>query len=187
MSVRIIGGRFKGRKLATPAGEATRPTADRVREALFSILGPLDGLHVLDIFAGSGALGFEALSRGAASVAFVESAKPALAVIAANIAALDVRSQARAIAGDWEAALDRERLRGAVVDLVLADPPYADTQGVAPRLGVVLADLLRAGGRVVLEYSSDEPEPPALGSLKVAGRTDRRYGATTIAIIEHDK
>ena len=187
MSLRVIGGRFRGRRITTPAGEGTRPTADRAREALFSILGPLDDLRVLDVFSGSGALGFEALSRGARSVTFVERSKPALAAITANIAALDVAAQTRTMPGDWEAALDRERRHGAVYDLVLADPPYAETRAVAARLGAVLTDLLPPGGRVVLEYSSDEPEPPVLGPLKVAGRTDRRYGATTIAIIEHDK
>ena len=86
--LRVVAGQWKGRRLAAPRGAATRPTADRVREAVFSMLGPLDGARVLDLFAGSGALGLEALSRGAAAVTFVDDAAPAIRAIKANLEAL---------------------------------------------------------------------------------------------------
>ena len=105
--MRIIAGTHRGRRISAPAGDATRPTADRVREALFSIVGPVDGLDVLDLFAGSGALGLEALSRGAASATLVERARPALACIRANAAALGLEDRVRVVARDWRAALAR--------------------------------------------------------------------------------
>ena len=98
--MRVVAGRFGGRRLAAPAGRDTRPTSDRVREALFSMLGPLDGVRALDLFAGSGALGIEALSRGAASALLVERDARAVAVIRANLAALGLAEpEARVIAG----------------------------------------------------------------------------------------
>ena len=186
MSVRIIGGRFGGRRLETRSGPGTRPTTDRAREALFSILGPLDGAYVLDVFAGSGALGLEALSRGATAVTFVEHARSALNVIRSNIALLAVADETRVVAADWAEALNRERRAGAAFDLVLADPPYGEVTRIGPLLGAALVPLVRAGGRVVVEYSSGEPELPGLGPLQVAERIDRHYGATAIAIIEVD-
>ena len=133
--MRIIAGQWRGRQLATPAGGATRPTADRTREALFSMLasrlGDLTDLAVADLFAGSGALGFEALSRGAASCVFVEHDKPALDAIRANAATFAVRPDIRATSvlalGPAPAALD----------LVMMDPPYGTGAGAVAldRLG----------------------------------------------------
>src|SRR5215213_10048548 len=114
--MRIVAGRHKGRRLRAPAGAGTRPTADRVREALFSILGSIDGLRVLDLYAGSGALGLEALSRGAASATFVESARPALAAIRANLDA--VGEEADVVASDAIKWLRAAGGREAVYDLV---------------------------------------------------------------------
>ena len=184
MSVRIVGGRFRSRTIETPAGSGTRPTSDRAREALFSILGSVEGDRVLDVFAGCGALGFEALSRGATHATFVERSRPALAAIAANIASLGVEAGTRVTSGDWHAALLAEERMGNRYDLVLADPPYGDTLAISERFGDALTGILSTGARVVLEYASSEPKPPGLGMLKIADRADRRYGATTIAIIE---
>ena len=103
--MRVIAGELGGRRLATPRGDATRPTSERVREALFSMLGRSDGLRVLDLFAGSGALGIEALSRGAAHATFVERSAPALAALRANLAALGLGERASVRAGDALAAL----------------------------------------------------------------------------------
>lgn len=172
--MRIIAGQWRGRRLVVPAGRDVRPTSDRVREALFSILGPLDGAAVLDLFAGSGALALEALSRGAARATLVERAPAALVAIAANVQALraDVdlrRRDVRAFVRDASRA-------GGPYDLVFLDPPYRDATGLGPQLD--LPPLLATGARVVSE--SDRREPLALPGLEVAD--ERRYGDTLIRI-----
>ena len=127
--MRIIAGQWRGRKLAAPEGEDTRPTADRTRETLFSMLvsrlGSLDGLAVADLFAGSGALGLEALSRGAASCIFVEQAPPAIRALRHNIAALRAQGQCDVRAGSV-LALGPARQP---LDLILLDPPYGSGAG----------------------------------------------------------
>ena len=176
--MRIVAGRFGGRRLQAPAGRATRPTSDRVREALFSTLGPLEGAAVLDLFAGSGALGLEALSRGAAQAVLVERDARAAAVARANAEALGLGpEELRVLRMPALRALGDARRRGATYDLVLLDPPYAD----APRLGRELSDpvaaVLAPAGRVVTE--SDRRAPLEL-ALPVAH--ERRYGDTLIRI-----
>jgi 16S rRNA (guanine966-N2)-methyltransferase len=172
--VRIVAGAWRGRRLVAPAGRDTRPTSDRVREAVVSILGPVDGAAVLDLFAGSGALALEALSRGAARATLVERAPAALAAIGRNVQALsatvDVRPRdVRAFVRDASAA-------GGPYDLVFLDPPYRDAAGLGPQLD--LSPLLAPGARVVSE--SDRREPLALAGLEVVD--ERRYGDTLIRI-----
>jgi 16S rRNA (guanine966-N2)-methyltransferase len=172
--VRIVAGAWRGRRLVAPAGRDTRPTSDRVREAVFSILGPIEGATVLDLFAGSGALAFEALSRGAAHATLVERAPAAIKAIEANVQALraDVdlrRRDVRAFVRDASAA-------GGPYDLVFLDPPYRDAAGLGPQLD--LTPLLAPGARVVSE--NDRREPLALPGLEVAD--ERRYGDTLIRI-----
>jgi 16S rRNA (guanine966-N2)-methyltransferase len=172
--VRIVAGAWRGRRLVAPAGRDTRPTSDRVREAVFSILGPIEGATVLDLFAGSGALALEALSRGAAHATLVERAPAAIKAIEANVQALraDVdlrRRDVRAFVRDASAA-------GGPYDLVFLDPPYRDAAGLGPQLD--LTPLLAPGARVVSE--SDRREPLALPGLAVAD--ERRYGDTLIRI-----
>ncbi|MFN4019405.1 MAG: 16S rRNA (guanine(966)-N(2))-methyltransferase RsmD [Erythrobacter sp.] len=138
--MRIIAGQWRGRKLVAPRGDATRPTADRTRETLFAMLtsrlGDFEGLQVADLFAGSGALGLEALSRGAATCLFVEQDREALAAIKTNIAALGARECARIEAG----SVMTLRAAAAPLDLILADPPYHSGAGE-----VALDRLLRLG------------------------------------------
>lgn len=138
--MRIIAGEWRGRKLAAPKGEGTRPTADRARETLFAMLtsrlGDFEGLQVADLFAGSGALGLEALSRGAASCLFVEQDRAAVDVIRANVAALGAGARARVEAGSVMAL----RAAAKPLDLILADPPYRSGAGE-----VALDRLLRLG------------------------------------------
>ena len=126
--MRIIAGEWRGRKLVTPAGMDTRPTADRVRETLFSMLasrlGSFEDLKVADLYAGSGALGLEALSRGAASAVFVEQDSKAIAAIRANVEALQAEDRSRIIARSAEALP-----QGGPFDLLLADPPYSKGSG----------------------------------------------------------
>jgi 16S rRNA (guanine966-N2)-methyltransferase len=173
--MRVIAGELGGRRLAVPRGRSTRPTAERVREALFSMLGPLEGAVVLDLFAGSGALGIEALSRGAARATFVEHAPAALAALRANVAALGLGERTRVHGGDALAALRREDK----YDLVFLDPPYAVAPALAGALSRELPGVLRPGARVVSESDRRAPLQLALTLAR-----ERRYGDTLIRI--HD-
>jgi 16S rRNA (guanine966-N2)-methyltransferase len=174
--MRVIAGRHGGRRLAAPAGAGTRPTADRVREALFSILGArVEGARVLDLYAGSGALGIEALSRGAAAATFVERAPAALRVLRGNLAALGEDAEVvRADALAWLRAAPR---RSRQYDLVLLDPPYREAATLGPALGAALPAVLADGALVVAE--SDHRAPLELGIPVI---DDRRYGDTRIRI-----
>ena len=178
MSLRIIAGQWRGRKLVAPAGDATRPTADRTRETLFSMLvsriGDFEGLTVADLFAGSGALGLEALSRGAASCLFVEQDAAALRALRANIANLQAQSQTEVRAGSV-LALGPAR---APLDLVLLDPPYGTGAGQ-----VALDKLNRLGWIgpatwISLETAYDEV-PQVKGLEAVA---DRKVGRARLTL-----
>ncbi|UGS35830.1 16S rRNA (guanine(966)-N(2))-methyltransferase RsmD [Capillimicrobium parvum] len=172
--MRIVAGQWRGRRIVAPPGRDTRPTSDRVREALFSILGPLDGTAVLDLFAGSGALALEALSRGAARAVLVERAPAALKAIRANLEALGASAEVRA--RDVRAFVRDASAAGGPYDLVFLDPPYRDAAGLGPALE--LAPLLADSGRVVSE--TDRRAPLALPALEVTD--ERRYGDTMIRI-----
>lgn len=162
--LRVIGGELGGRLLRAPKGLATRPTAARVREALFSILGDVSGVRVLDLYAGTGALGLEALSRGAAHATFVESERNAVACLRENLSALGVEARAEVLPLRVTAA------RGALVkrgpfDLVLCDPPWRDVESAAGELArLVDQGAISAEGRVVLEHAARgaRPEPAGL-------------------------
>jgi 16S rRNA (guanine966-N2)-methyltransferase len=180
---RIISGLAGGRRIHTPPGSGTRPTSDRVREALFSRLEHLDVVqhaNVLDLYAGSGALGLEAASRGAASVLLVESDRAVAAVVRKNIAELGLPGVSLGVRADTveRALLSGPAPDGARCDLVLADPPYDVTEEA---LGNVLALLvthrwLSADALVVVERSARSPEPRWPAGLDGAG--ERRYGET---------
>jgi 16S rRNA (guanine966-N2)-methyltransferase len=178
--VRVVAGRFGGRRLAAPPGRGTRPTSDRVREALFSILGPLDGAVVLDLFAGSGALGIEALSRGAERAVLVERDPRAARVARANLEALGLAApEAELRRVDASVALRDAREAQETYDLVLLDPPYRDAERLGQELPPTLVPVLAPGARVVSE--SDRRSPLA---LPFPVTTERRYGDTLIRI--HD-
>lgn len=178
--MRIVGGSLGGRVLRAPAGRATRPTSEKVREALFNILGSVEGDHILDLFAGSGALGIEALSRGAARVTFVDAGKPALTAVRANLAQLGVTDRAEVIAAD--AVATAARLVPAVPwRVVFVDPPYASELAQKVVLALPLSHLA-PGAVVVIEHDRRNAPPEELGSLL---RTDqRRYGDTMISFFE---
>jgi 16S rRNA (guanine966-N2)-methyltransferase len=179
--MRVIAGRLGGRRLSAPAGRATRPTSDRVREATFAMLGRLDGASVLDLFAGTGALGIEALSRGAASAVFVESDALALRSLSANLAALGIDgSQTEVRRADVLGALQSARGLKETYDLVFIDPPYGQARDWGPELSAVLPSLLASAARVVVE--SDRRSPLELG---MDLERERRYGDTTIRIHRH--
>lgn len=180
--MRVVAGRLGGRRLQAPPGRGTRPTSDRVREALFSMLGPLDGAQVLDLFAGSGALGIEALSRGAAHALLVERDRRAAAVIRANLDALGLgEEEATLVVAPARAALRDASARGDTYDLVLLDPPYRDSPELGRELAEALEPLLSRGAQVVTE--SDHRAPLELG-LPIT--RERRYSDTLIRIHAHD-
>jgi 16S rRNA (guanine966-N2)-methyltransferase len=174
--VRIVAGSRKGHRISAPKGVVTRPTSDRVREAVFSIVGSVEGAAVLDLFAGSGALGLEALSRGAASCVFVERDRDAARVIQANLEKLRLTG-ATIVARDAASALRDERDRGRRYDLVLADPPYDEWDAQAGTLAALLPDVLSDDGLAVVE-TSDRVEP----ELPLALVTTRRYGSARITV-----
>ena len=180
--MRVIAGKLRGRRLRAPKGLGTRPTPDRVREALFAALGPVDGLRVLDLYAGSGALGIEALSRGADRVVMVERSRAALDALRGNLAALELRAASTVLATSVERALPTIAQLGPY-DLVLADPPYADVESgrVAPVLAQLLAraEVLAADARIVLEHAARN-DPPTLGAVGLL-RT-RTYGDTALSL-----
>lgn len=174
---RIIAGDWGGRRIETPKGDGTRPTSDRVREALFSSLeselGGFDGLVVLDLFAGSGALGLESLSRGAASAVFVESHAPAASVISRNIATLGADGRvARTTAARFLPGAAAETF-----DVVFIDPPYAVETAVVAELVSALRPALAPGALIVVERSTrDRFEwPEGVEPLR-----HKKYGETTL-------
>jgi 16S rRNA (guanine966-N2)-methyltransferase len=172
--MRIVAGRLGGRRLLAPKGMATRPTTERVREALFAILGDLTGSTVLDCYAGSGALGLEALSRGAKRVILVESAAPACGVIRKNLELLAVAHEVELLPLPLERSRNALRERGPY-DLVLSDPPWPIAQAAAERVGSLLAAQLGPGGQLVLGHPARAPvELPSELDLE---RVDvRRWG-----------
>jgi 16S rRNA (guanine966-N2)-methyltransferase len=177
--MRVVAGRCGGRRLIAPPGTATRPTSDRVREALFSVLGPLDGAHVLDLFAGSGALGIEALSRGAARATFVDSGPAAIGAVEGNLAALGLADAAEVRRQDARAFLRGARGGRHEYDLVFLDPPYRLAVELGRELSPLLAEVVNTGGRVVAE--SDRRAPL---DLELTLTDERRYGDTLIRIYE---
>jgi 16S rRNA (guanine(966)-N(2))-methyltransferase RsmD len=175
--MRIVGGTLGGRVIRAPAGAATRPTSEKVRQAIFNILPDVTGARVLDLFAGSGALGLEALSRGAAHAVFVDAGKPALAAVRANIDALGVGALATVVAGDAVAAAARQ-LPAEPWRVVFVDPPYRSDLAVRAVVAIPPAHLA-ADATIVIEHDRRNAPPEALGSLL---RTDQRhYGDTLVS------
>ena len=174
--MRIISGSRKGARIAAPKGVVTRPTGDRVREAAFNLIGPVDDARVLDLFAGSGALGLEALSRGAASVTFVESDRIACRTISENLEKLKLTG-ARVVCADalWTVRRDTHNY-----DLVLVDPPYEAWAELEPRLAEHLPRVLAPDGLLVVETGA-RTDP----ALPLPIRTSRRYGSARLTLFEH--
>jgi len=176
--LRVIAGRYKGRRLRAPTWQGLRPTSDKLRETLFNILAPrIDGARVLDGFAGTGAIGIEALSRGAGHVTFAEKDPRAVALIETNLAACGIAADYNIRRGDVLASL---RSPGAAFDLILLDPPY-DLHPVSPTLEAAAA-CLSAGGLIVLERATRrEPDVPAT----IARVRDVKSGDSTLTFLTH--
>ena len=178
--MRIIAGSRKGHTIYAPKGVETRPTSDRTREAAFNLIGPVEGVRALDLYAGSGAMGLEALSRGATQAVFVESDRDACRTIERNLEKLRLTG-AVVVCDDAARALAAEAAAGRRYQLVLVDPPYRLFSGVAPVLARYLPAVLAEDGIVVMETSErEEPELP------LPKRTSRRYGSARLTVFEHE-
>jgi 16S rRNA (guanine966-N2)-methyltransferase len=180
--MRIIAGSRKGARIFAPKGRDTRPTADRVREAAFNLLGPgaAEDATVLDVFAGSGAMGLEALSRGAARATFVETDREACRAINRNLDKLGLEG-ATVLCQDALAALRADARGGTRYDLVLVDPPYRRFSSLQNALIQHLPEILAPDGVLLVETAAaEEPELPPL-----AKRTSRTYGAARLTLFEH--
>jgi len=176
--MRIIAGSHKGARIFAPKGYDTRPTGDRVREALFNLTGPVEGMHVLDLYAGSGAMGLEALSRSARSATFVEADRAAAETIVKNLNKLGL-SDATVLREDAARKLAADAAAGRRYDLVLIDPPYRMLPRILPMLATHIPAVVEPDGIVVLE--SDVREEP---DLPLPKRTSRRYGSTRLTVFE---
>jgi 16S rRNA (guanine966-N2)-methyltransferase len=176
--VRIIAGSHKGARIFAPKGLDTRPTGDRVREAVFNLVGPVEGMEVLDLYAGSGAMGLEALSRGATHATFVEADRDAAQTIVRNLDKLGLQG-ATVLREDAARKLAADASAGRRYDLVLIDPPYRMLTGFLPVLEAHLPAVVAPEGLVVVE--SDAREEPALPLPK---RTSRRYGSARVTVFE---
>jgi 16S rRNA (guanine966-N2)-methyltransferase len=168
--MRIIAGEYRSRTLQAPPGFATRPTSDRLRETLFNVLAPrIEGALFLDLYAGSGAVGIEALSRGAARVVFVEQAPPALSALRANLTRLGIRDGFRIQSGSVSAFLRRVRLAAPqVFDLIFLDPPWDAAEEYAATLGLLggtSSGLLAPEAQVIAEHRRKQPLGDSYGSL----------------------
>ena len=178
--MRVIAGEFRGRKLLAPRGGRIRPTSDPVREAIFNILGPTWTYHeILDLFAGTGALGIEAISRGAGRAVFVEQGREALKILKGNLEALGLTSRARVLALAAKRGIKVLAEEGEAFDLIFMDPPYRKDL-----VGKTLQEIARRGilstpGLIVAEHSPTEAITPPLG-LELS--LQRRYGDTTISL-----
>ncbi len=172
--MRVVAGKLKGRTLHAPPGQGTRPTSDKVRGAIFNVLSDVEGEHVLDLFAGTGALGIEALSRGAADATFVDDHPQAIEAIRRNAAELGARIVEREV-------LSFLRAGDGHYDLVFADPPYSSAPRVGERLTELLPAVLSRNARIVTE--SDKRAPLELGFPL---EFERDYGDTRIRIHRHD-
>lgn len=179
--MRVIAGTAKGMKLRAPGGTMVRPTADRVKEALFNILADVvPGARVLDLFAGSGALGIEALSRGAAAAVFVDKRAPCIEVVRENLTRARLIGRAELIVADAFRTVSRLASEGRTFDLVFADPPYEQGLSQSVVEAVAQSGLLALDGRLVVEHGVREDINPAVEKLKhVLSRT---YGDTVITV-----
>jgi 16S rRNA (guanine966-N2)-methyltransferase len=181
--LRIISGTLKGRRLVAPRGMATRPTADRIKESVFNILaGDIQNRHVLDLFAGTGALGIEALSRGAACAVFIDRAKPALAALQRNIRDLRLEAQTRVIHWNILSNLNclipyRHRF-----DLVFMDPPYESDAVTGTLSALTACQALARGARVVIEHSVRESIAFPTEAMTLVDQ--RRFGTTLVSFID---
>lgn len=175
--MRVVAGRLRGRRLKALKGETTRPTSDRAREGLFAWLGPgVSGVKMLDLFAGTGSVGIEALSRGAKEVVFVERVRAAVGLLRCNLSSLELSGVARVLARDVRSALVQLCREGARFDLIFADPPYGRHWEAELARSQELRELLAPGGMLVVERSSGELPKQSVPAFEL--RSTKTFGGT---------
>jgi len=181
--MRIIGGEARGRAIRLPGGCRIRPTADRVKEALFNILGPVEGKSFIDVFAGCGNVGLEALSRGACRSVFVEKDLRLIEAIRENLRLLGFEGRAEMIAADAEKGMRRLGKKGERFDILFADPPYEE--GFLTEIMNYLegAELLTENGIIILQHSLREPLRQSVAQ-PLAVSDQRRYGDTLLSFLK---
>jgi 16S rRNA (guanine966-N2)-methyltransferase len=179
--MRVITGDYRGRKLIAPKGDAVRPTSDRVKEALFSMLAErISGAKVIDVFAGTGSLGIEALSRGAKECLFFENSAAASVALTANIEQLNAGSKARIARSDFRSAMSRNA--GYLADIVFIDPPYASGLYAETMQSLIAYDMIKQGGIAALESAEDGGEDAAYCGYIMQKK--KRYGKTFVRLYE---
>ncbi len=184
MSLRIISGELKGRRLFSPKGVKTRPTADRIRESIFNILAPLiPGSVVLDLFAGTGALGIEALSRGASFAIFVDSDKDALSVIEKNIGTCRLQGRIKIIRTDITKKNIALKNEDPSVDLVFMDPPYNKNLIKPALINLSASRYLQKNALIIIEHALTETIPEYVPEYKLSDQ--RRYGKTLVSFLNY--
>lgn len=176
--IRIVAGSKRGRRLSVPPGSGVRPTSEKVREAIFDALGSVGGLSVLDLFAGTGAMGLEALSRGAARCVFVEDDPVVAAALRQNIASLEYEAVSRVMIAPYQNALETLAAGPTALDLLFVDPPYRMLAEVESRLTPLLSSLLADDGVVVIEGERSSHVKPDLPVV-----FDRTYGDTRVTMV----
>lgn len=174
--MRITGGTGRGRRLKVPAGSGVRPTSDKVKQALFNIIaGRIEGASLLDLFAGAGGIGIEALSRGARTVVFVDDSRESLRIIRSNVEQAGFADRAQIVFSRAESFLNKP---SGPYDIIFLDPPYA--MELAPLLDQIAnSGLLKPGGDVVAEHFKKQPSPPHAGTLSLL--REARYGDTILS------
>jgi len=183
--MRVIAGELKGRKLGTVSGDATRPTTDKIKEAVFHMLGPFfDSGSCLDLFSGSGALGIEALSRGMEKAIFIDKNQSAIQVINQNLQNLEVADRAEVYRTDAMRALQAVSKRGLQFDLVLMDPPYGKVDYIKLIEQALAFNIIKKGGFLYAEHVPSEPLPVESDALRIIKRTDY---SQTIGITIYEK
>lgn len=181
--MRVISGELKGRRLVAPTGMATRPTADRIKESVFNILaGGIRNKRVLDLFAGTGALGIEALSRGATVAVFIDQAKAALSAIRCNIRDLKLEDRTRVIRWNILSNLNCLIVERQRFDLIFMDPPYETNAVAATVTSIVSCGALAPGARVVIEHSVNESVTAPIDTMVLADQ--RRFGKTLVSFMD---
>jgi len=180
--MRVVSGSARGAALVAPGGLQTRPTADRAKEALFSMLAAdIAGCVFLDVFAGSGAIGIEALSRGADHAVFVDSAADAIAAVMQNLSKTRLSAHAEVIRADAASAIKQLAAKNAIFDITFLDPPYESGLAQSAAQALLDAGLIKANGLLVIEQGENE-EPLTFGNAALLKR--KRYGAAAISIYE---
>lgn len=181
--MRVISGEFRGRRLNAVPGNQTRPTADKVKESMFNMLGPyFDGGNVLDLYAGTGALGLEALSRGMTHATLVDKQYAAIKTIRENVALVHAESRVTVLKAPVDRAITQ--LAGQHFDLILADPPYAKQEVLDQLAAFVAQDLLAPGGRVLLETGLDLTYPDAIAGYTILRH--QTYGVAQVLILQRE-